>query len=142
MIFIPKPGKPSHKNPKALEKLCVWDIDDTIKHSPLHKFQHGFRTDRSTETAISSVVDYIEKHIFFGRHVLSVFLDIAAAFDTIDPLHIRDTMQRKGIKDAITDWYYKYITHRNVEININDVTVKKTIKTGFHKGGYAAPNSG
>ena len=68
LIFIPKPGKPSYNSPKAwkpisltnypvkaLEKICVWHSDTKIKQIPLHINQHGFRTDRSTETAISAV---------------------------------------------------------------------------------------
>ena len=106
--------------------------------SPLHKFQHRFRTDRSTETAISSVTDYIEQNIYYGKHVLAVFLDIQAAFDTIDPIHIRDTLERKGINKEITDWYYSYITHRNIEVDINKCTVKKTITTGFPQGGVCS----
>ena len=99
LVFIPKPGKDSYKSPKswrpisltnypvkALEKLCVMRTDTTIKKHPLHTNQHGFRTDRSTETAISEVANYIEKHIFYGKHVLATFLDIQAAFDTIDPV--------------------------------------------------------
>ena len=110
LIFIPKPGKISYKTPKAwrpisltnypvkaLEKLCVWQTDKTILKAPIHKNQHGFRSDRSTETAISSVTDYIEQNIYHNKHVLSVFLDIQAAFNTIEPTHIRDALQRKGI---------------------------------------------
>ena len=61
-----------------------------------------------------------------------------AAFDTIEPTHIRDALQRKGIKQEITDWYYNYITHRNIEININGIEVKRTIATGFPQGGVCS----
>ena len=54
---------------------------------PMHTHQHGFRTDRNTETAISGATNYIEKHIYNGEHV---FLDIQAAFDTIKPEAVRD----------------------------------------------------
>ena len=72
------------------------------------------------------------------NNILSIYLDIQAAFDTIEPTHIRDALQRKGIKQEITDWYYNYITHRNIEININGIEVKRTIKTGFPQGGVCS----
>ena len=41
-----------------------------IRDSPQ---QHGFRCDRSTETAASSLVDYVERHISSGSHCLATF---------------------------------------------------------------------
>ena len=84
------------------------------------------------------VVDHIEQNIYFGKHVLAVLLDIQAAFDTINPTHIKDALHRKGIPEEITDWYYNYITHRNIEVNINDVTINQTIRTGFPQGGICS----
>ena len=96
VVFIPKPGKSNYKATKswrpisltnyilkALERLCGWHMDEVLKTNLLHNTQHGFRTDRNTETAISSAANYIEKHIYNNKHV-AVFLDIQAAFDTIN----------------------------------------------------------
>ena len=76
IIFIPKPGKPRYDIAKSwrpitltnyllkgLERLCGWKMDEALTRYPVHTYQHGFRTDRNTETAISGVVDYIEEHI-------------------------------------------------------------------------------
>ena len=62
-------------------------MNDALKNSPIHIQQHGFHTDRNTDTAISTVTDYIEKHIYIynQKHVIGVFLDIQAAFDSIKP---------------------------------------------------------
>ena len=102
LVFIPKPGKASYTIPKAwrpisltnypikaLEKMCVKYTDEKIKTQPLHTNQHGFRQDRSTETAISEVANYIKQNIYYNKHVLATFLDIQAAFDTIEPEQIR-----------------------------------------------------
>ena len=77
---------------KALEKLCL-GADKAMQKNPIHTKQHGFRTDHKTITAISEVTDYIEQNIFFNKHVLAVFLDIQAAFDTISPLKIKSTLK-------------------------------------------------
>ena len=53
---------------KALERLCGWHMDKALIDHPLHDNQHGFRSDRNTDTALSSAVDYIEKHIYNGEH--------------------------------------------------------------------------
>ena len=47
-------------------------------------------TDRNTDTAISTVTDYIEKHIYYNqKHVIGVFLDIQTSFDSIKPAKIK-----------------------------------------------------
>ena len=66
LIFIPKPGKDSYNSPKSyrpislsnyllktLERLAGWKMKIALKNNPVHTRQHGFRNDRSTETAIS-----------------------------------------------------------------------------------------
>ena len=73
LIFIPKPGKSSYKVAKswrlisltnylikALEKLCVWELDKALQSNPVHTRQHSFRADTNTVTAISEVTDFIE----------------------------------------------------------------------------------
>ena len=79
VMWIPKPNKESYKSPKAwrpislsnylikaLEKLVTWRVDEIIKENPINKNQHGFRSDKSTETAISANTDYIEQHIMLS----------------------------------------------------------------------------
>ena len=65
MVFIPKPGKPSYKVAKSwrpisltnyllkgLERLCAWQVDGEALQNPVHTLQHGFRTDRNTDTCL------------------------------------------------------------------------------------------
>ena len=135
MVFIPKPGKETYKVYKswrgifltnyflkALEKLCCWHTDEKIAQYPIHPRQHGFRNDRSTETALSNVVNYIEKYINYGEHVLAVFLDIQAAFDTISTNKIYEERIKHGVDNNLAKWYYNYISHRNMYTTINGIT--------------------
>ena len=74
----------------------------------------------------------------YGKPVVGVFLDIQAAFDTIEPEAVRKAMEDKGIDSIITDWYYNYITHRNVIMQYNDDTAKGTINKVFPQGGVCS----
>ena len=49
--------------------------------------------------------------------------DIQAAFDTIKPGKIREALENKGVEPLITNWYYNYLTHRNVKTK--NITMKK-----------------
>ena len=109
-------------------------MDEILKLNPLHSQQHGFRTDRNTETAISGATNYIEKHIYNGEHVIAVFLDIQAAFDTIKPEAVRDSLLQRGGDPIMVTWYYNCITHRNLYIENNGIKLVISTGTGFPQG--------
>jgi hypothetical protein len=74
VIFIPKAGKDDYAQPRAwrpislmsfvfktLKRLLLWQLEETVlKEKGMHKDQHAFRKGRSTETALSDTVDYLE----------------------------------------------------------------------------------
>ena len=151
IVFIPKPGKGSYQTAKAwrpisltnyllkaLEKLCCWHMDEKIELNPIHTRQHGFRTDRNTDISISNVVNYIECHIHREQHVLAVFLDIQAAFDTIDPKQVKEALMTHGGDPTLVKWYYNYITHRNLHIEVKGSQAKLSTSTGFPQGGVCS----
>ena len=148
MIFIPKPGKPSYKVAKSwrpisltnyllkgLERLCAWQVDGVAEQNPVHTLQHGFRTDRNTDTALSSVVNNLEKGTYLDQDTIAIFLDIAAAFDTICPGLIKRKLLEHGGDPLMVNWYYNFITHRNLHVEINGTTASKTVCIGFPQGG-------
>ena len=151
VVFIPKLGKPSYDNPKSfrpislsnyllkgLERLAVWRMDIKISTNPVHTRQHGFRSDRSTETAISELTDYIEMHLLKKRQCLGVFLDIKGAFDNIKPTAIYDSLLAFGADRNLADWYLDYLQQRNLFFTLDGHTVAKSIGIGFPQGGVAS----
>ena len=42
------------------------------------------------------------------------FLDIQAAFDTIQPLAIKQALYNLNMDDKLVDWYYNFLTHRHL----------------------------
>ena len=115
IIFIPKPGKTSYTDPKsfrlislsnyllkALEKLCVWNTDETLEKKPLSIQQHGFQRGKCTDSAISKTVNFIEQNLDKDKQILAVFLDIKGAFDTICPKYIRKALRDKGINKDLS----------------------------------------
>ena len=123
---------------KALERLCGWHMDEVLKQNPLHTNQHGFRNDRNTETAISKTVNYIEKHIYNGEHVIGVFLDIQAAFDTINPDAVKAALLKRRGDEKMVIWYHSCITHRNLHVEINGEKLVLTTSIGFPQGGVCS----
>jgi ribonuclease HI len=151
VIFIPKPGKENYKKAKSfrpitlsnyllkgLEKLIVWKVEENLECDPIHKNQHGFQRGKSTETAISKTVTYIEKFVRKNEPCIAVFLDIQAAFDTINIDYIKLKLEEKGIEKDISQWYYNFISHRNIITDITGYRDKRTISTGFPQGGVCS----
>ena len=94
VVMIPKPGRdpslPEAYRPitllsvlgKVLEKVIKTHIDHHIEsHNILHPRQYGFRSKRSTEMAVSDVVDSVKR--LQASHPLTciISLDIHGAFD-------------------------------------------------------------
>ena len=109
MIFIPKPGKESYRKAKSfrpislsnyllkgLERLAAWRMDKSLVDNPIHHKQHGFQKGKSTESALSNTVNYIESFVMKHQYALGIFLDISSAFDSIDPDHIRSSLHLHG----------------------------------------------
>lgn len=69
---------------------------------------------------------------------MGVFLDIQAAFDTIQPRCIQDALEEKGVDSLIHNWYYDYLTHRNVVTTYNNEEARGTISIGFPQGGVCS----
>ena len=149
--FLPKHGKTDFTNVKAfrpislsnyllkaLERLCCWRMQEALKESPLHDKQHGFRTDRSTETAISNMTSYIEKHLMKRRHCVAIFLDITAAFDSICPDHVRRRLLEVGGDPELVMWYYEYMKDRRLNFEINGHKTRAKADRGFPQGGVCS----
>ena len=151
VIFISKPGKETYDKPKSfrpislsnyllkgMERLVGWRMDKAIEANPLHHKQHGFMTGKSTESAISNTVNYIEKHIMNKQHCVGVFLDISAAFDSIKPSHVRRALLKHGGDPEMVQWYFNYITHRDIEIEMHGEIKRFSTGLGFPQGGVCS----
>ena len=149
IIWIPKPGKDTYKvfkswrpisllnQPlKVMEKLIAKQADKEM--IAVHDRQHGFRKSKSIESAISETVNYIEKHMSNNEDVIGVFLDIQAAFDTIQPRAIRQALLDHKLNPDIVEWYHKFLTHRHLTTEYNGVTYEGNIGIGFPQGGVCS----
>ena len=124
LIFIPKPGKKEYNTAKAyrpislsnyflktLERLAGWKMKIALKDNPVHAKQHGFRHDRSTESAISDAANYIESHILQRKFCVGVSLDIQAAFDSIKTHKVKQALLKHGGDSLMVKWYYNCLLY-------------------------------
>ena len=152
VIFLPKPNQSSMPRAKkfrpivlsnfflkTLERLITWRMEFLLeRYYPIHDKQHGFTKGRSTESAISNAVDYIERCIFRAGSCIGVFLDISSAYDSISIEHIRQSLYKHGGDTDLVEWYYHYLSHRELCLSSqNDKLILHTA-VGFPQGGVAS----
>ena len=151
VVFLPKPNKPNYIRGKffrpivlsnvmlkGLERVITWRMDDMVKYYPIHGKQHGFTKGRSTESAISNTVDYIEQCIFRRQSCVGVFLDISSAYDSISIDHIRESLYKHGGDVDLVEWYYHYLSHRILKLHIHGESIFLHTAMGFPQGGVAS----
>ena len=145
IIFIPKLGKPDYSDPKAfrpitlsnvilkaMERVLLWSINNDINPLPN---QHGFTRGRSTESAISALVNQIEKNLNRKSHGIVVYFDVQAAYDSLSFNTIEQSMLRRGISPIIVKWYGFYLRARTVNCTLNGVSKNIVPSKGTPQGG-------
>ena len=92
----PKPGKeasnPGNYRPialtshlgKLMEKMIVSHLNYYLEYIfPPHKYQTGFRKQKSTTDALNKLTNEIEQSLTMKEVMVAVFLDIEKAYDTL-----------------------------------------------------------
>ena len=153
VIFIPKPSKGDYSLPrsfrpitltsfvmKVMERLILWRIEETtFVERPLSAHQHAFRRQRSTDSALTNMIGYIEKAFQNDEYALVAFLDIKGAFDNVKTLSVVQGMEEKGVDAQIVDWYRYYLENRSVEVQINGIAKQRHLVKGTPQGGVLSP---
>ncbi|MEO1808482.1 MAG: reverse transcriptase family protein, partial [Bacteroidota bacterium] len=147
-IFVPKPGKEKYNVAKSyrpislssfilkgLERIVGWYLDESVmRQNPLSRWQHGFRTEKSTETAITEVVNFIESAKLQGQFCIAILLDIQGAFDNVDASRARAALRERGFPPWFLEWYGDFLGNRYAKTEIKGEICYSNIKRGTPQG--------
>jgi ribonuclease HI len=153
VVFIPKPGKDNYSNVrsfrpislsnfifKALERVVLWHLEATaLVRNPLNKNQNAFRKGRSTETALTCMVDKLESAVKNKKYALGVFLDIQGAFDNVNADSVIRGMKAKGFDRKIVNWFGWFLKNRTISINYKGCSLERNLVKGTPQGGVLSP---
>ena len=153
VIFIPKPGKDNYSKPKSfrpisltstifkvLERVLLNELElTTLMTNPINPRQHAFRKGSSCDSALSDMVDNIEKSILRGEYAVGLFLDISGAFDNVKLSTAKSAMERALIPPRIREWYQDYLFHRTATAEFRGRKVTAILKKGIPQGGVLSP---
>ena len=151
VVFIPKEGKSAYNSAKSyrpitlsnfllkgLERIIQWFVTDRIVTEPLYA-QHAYTVGRSCDTAISEVVDFIEKNTLRKQHVLAVSLDCTGAFDRIKFDSADKAMKMQQIPKSIRDLYRNILEQRCVVAELQGEREVRRPMRGSPQGGVLSP---
>ena len=98
----------------------------------LYKYQFGFRKLHSTIHALLETADIIYKHLDRHKSVISVYLDLEKAFDTVNYEILLYKMYNYGIRGCVYNWFQNYLYERTQFISVNGYNSKVSpVKCGI-----------
>ncbi|XP_074522673.1 uncharacterized protein LOC141787880 [Halichoeres trimaculatus] len=127
---------------KILEKIVFIQLNDFLnKHSILEKFQSGFRTNHSTETALLKIVNDFRCNLDLHKLTVLVLLDLSAAFDTVDHTILLNRLRHHvGLSGTAFQWFSSYLTDRKFLVSLDTCSSRThEVKCGVPQGSILGP---
>ena len=110
-------------------------------NSVLEKFQSGFRSRHSTESALLKVHNDIALSVDAKCPVVLVLLDLTAAFDTVDHAVLLSRLKNYvGIHGTALKWFTSYLSSRTFSVMVADLSSPSApLSCGVPQGSILGP---
>ena len=87
----------------------------------LYNKQFGFRFSHSTEQAILSTTDNIQKAIEDKKFSCGTFLDLSKAFDSVNHDVLIMKLDHYGIRGIAKEWFISYCSERKQFVSLGNI---------------------
>lgn len=106
---------------KIYEKIIAARLINYLeKHTILTPYQHGFRPNRSTETAILQFVNDIYNFLEAKFYVVGIFIDLSKAFDSLNHSILINKLNNIGISGVPLQLLCSYLGNRSQQVYCNN----------------------
>lgn len=127
---------------KILERLLLPTLNDKLD---IPKFQHGFRKDHSTVTALNSFNDQVtngfnkKKSAKPDRTVL-LQIDLSKAFDMVNHDKLLKDLNETSLPTNLKRWFCCYLKGRQSQVNFRNARSSyRNVKAGVPQGAVTSP---
>ena len=127
---------------KVIERIVAEQVTRHLNISNLMPpLQSAYRCHHSTETAVVKVLSDILDAVDTGKVTLLGFLDLSAAFDTVDHgILLRRLQTSFGIDGMALEWIGSFLTGRTQAVAFQGVTsAYKLLRFGVPQGSVLGP---
>ena len=127
---------------KLIERVVLKRLDHHMNVNKLHNDnQFGYKKYHSTETMILGIVNDILNGFDAGKATITVFLDLSAAFDTIDIEKMLLVLSNDlGVQGLALDWCKSFLVGRKQRVQINGCfSDSLTVEYGVPQGSSLGP---
>jgi hypothetical protein len=106
---------------KILERIVYKQFYSYLnEHDIIYRFQSGFRSSFSTDTALTYLCDKIRCNMDNGFYTGLLLLDLQKAFDTVDHQILLKKLSAVGANDSVVTWFSSYVSGREQVVQVND----------------------
>lgn len=148
-IILKKPGKPDYHDPAAyrpiallstLSKLLEGTIADRMQryaeaNNCLPEGHYGGRARRSTTDALLNLTVWTKNQWALGKVVGALFVDVKAAFPTVDPTRLTHTLDKLGYCPSLTRLITNFLSQRKTTFQLGDYRSEpKQLTIGLPQG--------
>ena len=124
---------------KLCERMINWRLKCTVLADGIPK-QHAFTLNRSTESAISEIVNVLEKAKANGLNAMLLSIDIQGAFDSVPFDCVRDALIEHGAELHIWKWLDYLARNRVVYTKYGGSVLLFRPLEGTTQGGVNGPD--
>ena len=126
---------------KLLEKLMFKRLIDFIeKNNMFYDRQFGFKAKHSTDHAILSIIDKIQRASDKSDFSCGIFLDFSKAFDTVNHKILLKKVEYYGVRGIARNWFASYLYNRQQTVVINNTASDpQNFTCGIPQGSVLGP---
>ncbi|MCG8048091.1 MAG: hypothetical protein JAY66_20795 [Candidatus Thiodiazotropha taylori] len=126
---------------KVLEHIVSTNVVSHMdKHNLLYDLQHGFRSKRSCETQLVTLLEDLMRNSTAGSQTDLVLLDFSKAFDKVSHQKLLLKLHKYGIRGPILTWIQAFLSNRTQTVVLeNEHSNTIPVTSGVPQGSVLGP---